>query len=590
MNATNSLSTGTLLSNRYLIKQELGAGGFARTYLIEDLTKNHQKCVLKEFVPAENNGQLNPKSRNLFEQEAKILAKLNHQQIPTFLDWFEEQNKIFIVQQYIEGDNYWELLCKRKENNQLFSEEEIVAWLKDLLTVIDYIHSQKVIHRDISPDNIIYCTAINKPVLIDFGVVKQVMMTAIGGNYSGKQGTMIGKIGYSAPEQLKTGECYPNSDLYALAVTALVLLTGKEPSLLFSSYHREKQWHKYVNINDNLKQILTNMLAEYPSERYKSAQEVLTDLNQINLSSSTSASNQSKKHTIPAKSQVIPSPTEIVTNQRNIGNNKNKYKYIILLSLATLLGLGGVFVGIRHPHITAICKPLDNCARDKEYDEKYQQIVRDGNEISKKKNDPKNINQLVSNYNELKRVISELKQIPDDVKIFTQAEDKLKKYEIILGDIEKKIEIEKKAEQEFNSIVTDINKLKIKTSEAKGIKSYQEVKSEWQKLQDELNNLDKNVFVASQIPGKITESQENIQKIDKQINLLVAEEKRRAEREARIAKPRVSPRKPASTPRQNTSNNRRTASQNTPRQNPSSSPRTPSQATPNNVSRKGSVW
>ena len=152
MNATNSLSTGTLLSNRYLIKQELGAGGFARTYLIEDLAKNNQKCVLKEFVPAENNGQLNPKSRNLFEQEAKILAKLNHQQIPTFLDWFEEQNKIFIVQQYIEGDNYWELLCKRKENNQLFSEEEIVAWLKDLLTVIDYIHSQKVIHRDISPD------------------------------------------------------------------------------------------------------------------------------------------------------------------------------------------------------------------------------------------------------------------------------------------------------------------------------------------------------------------------------------------------------------------------------------------------------
>lgn len=133
MNVNTPLSQETILKNKYRIIQELGKGGFSRTYLVENIQENCKHYLLKEFLPNDNNKtEFNQKSLELFCQEASILSKLNHPQIPKFLDWFQENNNFFIVQEYIKGDNYWQLFCKRKREQRLFSEAEIIQWFKDL--------------------------------------------------------------------------------------------------------------------------------------------------------------------------------------------------------------------------------------------------------------------------------------------------------------------------------------------------------------------------------------------------------------------------------------------------------------------------
>lgn len=276
------IKPGTLINNRYQIQRLLGQGGFGRTYLASDTERFGELCVLKEFVPSSRAEYVVQKSRELFEREARVLYQINHPQIPKFLAWFTHAAGLFLVQEYIDGRTYSSLLWERQQQGELFSEAEVTQWLKDLLPVLTYLHERKIVHRDISPDNIMLPSGQSQPVLIDFGLVKQ-QVTQIWAtspeSFGGVvQQSFVGKFGYSPPEQIRMGQCYPCSDLYALAVTALVLLTGREPNWLMSQGSLEWEWRCYVNVNDRLAQTLDKMLAEKPKERYQSAREVLANL------------------------------------------------------------------------------------------------------------------------------------------------------------------------------------------------------------------------------------------------------------------------------------------------------------------------
>ncbi|NJM72913.1 MAG: serine/threonine protein kinase [Scytonema sp. RU_4_4] len=293
------ISPGTLINNRYQIQRLLGQGGFGRTYLAADTQRFGDYCVLKEFVPANTQEHILLKSRELFEREAKILHQIHHPQIPKFLAWLTEKQRIFIVEEYIEGSTYSQqlgdrLLAKRKP----FSEAEVIRWLLDLLPVLDYLHKHNIIHRDISLDNVMLSRKLSKPVLIDFGVVKQKvtqMLAADSSNFlHSVAGSVVGKMGYSPPEQIRMGHCYPCSDLYALGVCAIVLITGKPPrSLIDHSF--QWQWRSYVKISDSLAQILEKMLADRPAERYQSAREVLNLLQSQSLSGNMNVSESHQK-------------------------------------------------------------------------------------------------------------------------------------------------------------------------------------------------------------------------------------------------------------------------------------------------------
>ena|GEM_PF-6477498 len=288
MNRLPALSPDTLINKRYLIQQVLGQGGMGRTYLVSDQQCFNQLRVLKEFVPGSTEQYVINKSRELFQREAEVLHKLDHPQIPNFYGHFEEEERIFLLQDFINGKSYRQLLQEHLKQGKTFSETEIIQLFKDLLPVLDYIHQEKIIHRDISPDNIMLPNqegTVNKPVLIDFGVVKKVEQeTIVATQNSG--GSLVGKIGYSPIEQIRYGVCYPSSDLYALAVTALVLLTGKDPEELIDNYSLKWQWKKYVSASNNFAEILDKMLEEIPGNRYQSAQEVLANWQKNKLENS----------------------------------------------------------------------------------------------------------------------------------------------------------------------------------------------------------------------------------------------------------------------------------------------------------------
>lgn len=281
MTSSVELVPGTVVNHRYHIQRVLGRGGCGRTYLAIDRCRFNELCVLKEFVP---NRQGDPvvasKLRQLFRREAAILHKLDHPQIPKFYAGFELNERLFIVQEFIDGKTYWKQLQERRQRGETFTEKEIIPWLRSLLQLLDYLHSQKIVHRDISPDNIMLSRKRNLPVLIDFGVVKQTTQAELIPQSSGliQASVAVGKVGYAPYEQIRMGQCSPRSDLYALAVTAVVLLTGQSPHRLMNPKTLDWQWQQRVKLDRRFVQILDRMMAERPTDRYASARAVLRDL------------------------------------------------------------------------------------------------------------------------------------------------------------------------------------------------------------------------------------------------------------------------------------------------------------------------
>ncbi|MFQ3627768.1 MAG: serine/threonine-protein kinase [Cyanobacteriota bacterium] len=270
-----------LLGDRYKIVRELGHGGFGRTYLAEDQNRFRESCVLKEFAPQVQSSYALQKAEELFQREAGVLYQLQHPQIPRFRELcrtqFNGKPSLFLVQDYVDGPTYRQLLDQRRLQGQTFSEAEVTQLMRDLLPVLHYIHSLGVVHRDISPDNLILRTADQLPVLIDFGGVKQVA-ASVASQYtpSAPTPTRVGKVGYAPDEQMDHGQVYAHSDLYALAVTVLVLLTGKEPSELGDL--SAGNWRQWVKLSPALSRTLMKMLADSPRDRFQTAAEVLQAL------------------------------------------------------------------------------------------------------------------------------------------------------------------------------------------------------------------------------------------------------------------------------------------------------------------------
>ncbi|ACC84080.1 serine/threonine-protein kinase [Nostoc punctiforme] len=280
------IAAGTLIDNRYIIQKLLGQGGLGRTYLAFDTRRFNEACVLKEFAPIGTGESGLEQYRNLFKREAKILHQLQHPQIPKFLACFEGDGRLFLVQEYVDGKTYSRLLGELQRQGRNFSEDEVIQWLKNLLPVLEYVHQHNIIHRDISPDNIMLPDGKHLPVLIDFGVGKQIADMNEGRNsnhqvtFVGKM-SLVGKVGYAPREQISLGLCSASSDLYALGVTAIVLLTGRDPSLLMDQYSLEWNWRYYTYVSDEFAQVLDCMLADRPNKRYQTAREVIKDLERI---------------------------------------------------------------------------------------------------------------------------------------------------------------------------------------------------------------------------------------------------------------------------------------------------------------------
>jgi serine/threonine protein kinase len=267
-----------VLLGRYRAVEPLGQGGFGRTFrAIYEAKPSKPACVIKQFFPIQQGTDTANKAAELFHQEAVRLEELgNHPQIPELLAHFEEENRQYLVQQFINGQNLAQIL----EQKGAFSETEICSLLTDLLRVLEFVHSKQVIHRDIKPENIIRRQVDNQLVLVDFGAAKFATGTALG-----RTATVIGDFRYIAPEQA-VGKGVFASYLYSLGVTCIHLLTNVEPLELFDTDEDAWVWQNYLQkpVSDELRSILDKMIQKGAKRRYQSAEDVINALTPQKLS------------------------------------------------------------------------------------------------------------------------------------------------------------------------------------------------------------------------------------------------------------------------------------------------------------------
>lgn len=264
-----------LLRNRFRVIRVLSdEGGFGRTYLSEDKDKLNERCVIKQLAPKFQGTWSQKKAVELFAEEAKRLQELGeHPQIPTLIAYFEQDNCLYLVQQFVDGHN----LLNEMQQRRAYKPGEIQAILLDLLPVLQFIHDRGVIHRDLKPENIIRCRSDGRLSLIDFGSSKQ--LTA---QVQNKTGTSIGSHGYSPLEQIRDGKAYPASDLFGLGATCFHLLTGISPFQLWMEhgYGWVNNWREYLRspLNAELDLVFDRLLQKDLKQRYQSAQDVIKDL------------------------------------------------------------------------------------------------------------------------------------------------------------------------------------------------------------------------------------------------------------------------------------------------------------------------
>ncbi|MEA5598549.1 bifunctional serine/threonine-protein kinase/formylglycine-generating enzyme family protein [Rivularia sp. UHCC 0363] len=263
------------LVGRYEITQTLGGGGFAITYLARDIMQPSKPlCVVKQLRP----NQTHPRVIDFFNKEAAILEKLGkHPQIPQLLAHFQENDNLYIVQEYIQGHD----LSREISPGKRLSEAYVSKLLQDVLEVLSFVHKYGVIHRDIKPQNLMRRREDGKIFLIDFGAVKELASLMLNSQGEIKSSVVIGTPGFMPTEQGLGKPCLA-SDVYAVGMTAIQALTGLQAFELEENPQTgEVIWLEKAQVSQHLAEVITKMVRRHYSLRYASAKDALQGLTPI---------------------------------------------------------------------------------------------------------------------------------------------------------------------------------------------------------------------------------------------------------------------------------------------------------------------
>ena len=331
-------------------------GGFGRTFLGRDLKfPDLPLRVIKQLHPrvSPSESQLADIER-LFRSEASVLGKLTHSQIPrawafaqleappdlqeSTAQLYQKQTFFYLVQDFIAGQN----LAQELKQKAQFPEAKIVEIMMQMLDVLNYVHAQGVIHRDIKPSNIMRVSKSNSLHLIDFGAVKQVVVTGV----PTAQSVVIGTPDFAPPEQMTGKPVSASSDIYSLAATCVSLLAGKEAQEI-REYHTW-HWRNYANVNPQLADILDKMLSHQPDDRYQSAREVMTALGNLQpqappITQPSPLPTHPQPQPIPPHLSGIPKSVTPTVTESELPSNPLKKVNKKLLVLAG--GIGALLLG-----------------------------------------------------------------------------------------------------------------------------------------------------------------------------------------------------------------------------------------------------
>lgn len=317
------LVPGILVFNRYVVVGLASQGPFGFTYLAHDQKRFDELCLLKEFVPSSQDPAMLEWLRQSFHQQAAVLYQLQHLQLPHFRIMFVHDQRLYLVREYIVGKSYEALLSELVAAGRTFSQAEVMQILVQTLPVLTYLHRMSLIHQNICPDNLILRRQDHLPVLIDFALVKQLVMQLP--LHPMPPEVSLLRESYAAPEQLHGEAVSPATDLYALAATAIALLTGQDPQIRQTWWNRTQEWESQVELYPEFARVLARMLHPNPQKRFTSAKHVLKALEPIippvlSLTTPTIPSSPAALHhppPSPAPHSTPPAPSHPRTDEIN---------------------------------------------------------------------------------------------------------------------------------------------------------------------------------------------------------------------------------------------------------------------------------
>lgn len=288
------IDPGTLLQGRYRVVRRLGKGGMGAVYEAIDLRLDVAVAIKEAF-------SVDPRLRKQFEHEARLLAQLHHPALPRVTDYFSEDNRVFLVMQFIGGDDVAEIIGRQPGP---LPSNTVIAWADQLLDALIYLHTRerRIIHRDIKPHNL-KLTPSGSIALLDFGLAKS-------DSDSGGSDSWTSVFGftrrYSPPEQMQDQGTTPRSDIYALGATLYHLLTAVKPP---DALVRTKAIAKlepdpllpaneiHAAVGPQVAVILQKALELNPERRYENAHEFRQALRQLGRNDMRAVDNWTETHT-----------------------------------------------------------------------------------------------------------------------------------------------------------------------------------------------------------------------------------------------------------------------------------------------------
>ena len=340
VHTTGALPEQTLLANRYQLVNRIGQGGMGAVYKALDTSFSDRPVALKEMSSAGLSPTSMQEAEDAFTHEAHLLAGLLHPNLPRIYDHFTENDRSYLVMDFIEGETLEEYLDKNSGPQPL---SKVLNWAEQICDVLSYLHTQQppVIFRDLKPSNIMVSTN-GHIYLIDFGIARIFK--------PGKQHDTValGSPGYAAPEQYGKAQSSPRSDIYSLGAVLHYLLTGVDPS--DQPFFFQPASLLNPGVSQDLQMLLQQMLEMDAQKRPASAQFVLDELHRC-----ASGAPTTYARTSPTTDPLLEQAQQLYT-QKRLDEALTAYNTVLQRDTTSSLGWQGYALtqGLRSRHKDAL--------------------------------------------------------------------------------------------------------------------------------------------------------------------------------------------------------------------------------------------